>query len=45
MIGPAEDPPKTEDSGYPNGNTGRDVDEDFPPVVDTNRIFHDRERP
>jgi putative CocE/NonD family hydrolase len=28
---------------YPNGNTGRELNEDFPPVVATNRIFHDRE--
>jgi putative CocE/NonD family hydrolase len=30
---------------YPNGNTGRELNEDFPPVVATNRIFHDREHP
>jgi putative CocE/NonD family hydrolase len=30
---------------YPNGNTGREINEDFPPVVATNRIFHDREYP
>ncbi len=30
---------------YPNGNTGREINEDFPPVVATNRIFHDREHP
>jgi putative CocE/NonD family hydrolase len=29
---------------YPNGNTGREINEDFPPVVATNQIFHDRER-
>ncbi len=28
---------------YPNGNTGREINEDFPPVVATNQIFHDRE--
>ena len=30
---------------YPNGNTGREINEDFPPVVATNQIFHDREHP
>lgn len=30
---------------YPNGNTGREMDEDFPVVVATNTVYHDREHP
>lgn len=30
---------------YPNGNTGKEIDEDFPGVVATNTIYHDREHP
>jgi hypothetical protein len=30
---------------YPNGNTGKEIDEDWPVVVATNTIYHDRERP
>ena len=30
---------------YPNGNTGKEMDEDFPGVVAKNSIFHDREHP
>ncbi len=30
---------------YPNGNTGKEMDEDFPGVVATNAIYHDREHP
>jgi len=30
---------------YPNGNTGKEIDEDFPGVVATNTIYHDRDRP
>ena len=30
---------------YPNGNTGKETDEDRPGIVATNTIYHDRERP
>ena len=30
---------------YPNGNTGREMDEDMPGVVAENTIYHDAERP
>jgi putative CocE/NonD family hydrolase len=30
---------------YPNGNTGREIDEDAPPVVARNTIYHDAEHP
>ena len=30
---------------YPNGNTGREIDDDIPGVVATNTIYHDREHP
>ncbi len=30
---------------YPNGNTGKEMDEDFPGVVAKNSIYHDREHP
>jgi putative CocE/NonD family hydrolase len=30
---------------YPNGNTGREIDEDMPVVVLTNTIYHDHEHP
>jgi putative CocE/NonD family hydrolase len=30
---------------YPNGNTGKEIDEDMPGVVATNTIYHDAERP
>lgn len=30
---------------YPNGNTGREMDEDMPVVVAENTIYHDAERP
>lgn len=30
---------------YPNGNTGKEIDEDFPGVVAKNTIYHDREHP
>ena len=30
---------------YPNGNTGREMDEDLPVVIAENTIYHDDERP
>ena len=30
---------------YPNGNTGREMDEDMPVIVAENTIYHDAERP
>ena len=30
---------------YPNGNTGRELDEDRPGVVATNAVYHDRRYP
>jgi predicted acyl esterase len=30
---------------YPNGNTGREIDEDVPPVVANNTIYHDADHP
>jgi putative CocE/NonD family hydrolase len=30
---------------YPNGNTGREMDEDRPPVVAENTVYHDARRP
>jgi putative CocE/NonD family hydrolase len=30
---------------YPNGNTGRELDQDAPPVIATNVLFHSAEHP
>lgn len=30
---------------YPNGNTGKEIDDDAPPVVARNTVFHDRDHP
>ena len=30
---------------FPNGNTGREMEQDFPVVVAMNTLYHDRERP
>jgi len=30
---------------YPNGNTGKEIDEDFPGVIAHNTIYHDEEHP